>query len=139
MPLNDHPSHEATYDAGLAVRREVLGREYVDRSLANATDFTRAMQDLVTEYCWGAVWTREGLARRDRSLLNLAMMTALNRPHELALHVRGALNNGLSRAEIQEVFLQCAIYAGVPAALESFKVAEAVFGEVDASAGGTGD
>ena len=133
MPLTDHPSHEATYDAGLAVRREVLGREYVDRSLANATDFTRAMQDLVTEYCWGAIWTREGLARRDRSLLNLAMMTALNRPHELALHVRGALNNGLTRQEIQEVFLQCAVYSGVPAALESFKVAEAVFADVAAA------
>jgi 4-carboxymuconolactone decarboxylase len=134
MPFNEHPTHDATYDAGLAVRREVLGREYVDRSLANATDFTRPMQELVTEYCWGAVWTRDGLARRDRSLLNLAMMTALNRPHELALHVRGALNNGLTRQEIQEVFLQAAIYCGVPAALESFKVAEAVFTEVDAAA-----
>lgn len=132
MPFNEHPTHEATYDAGLAVRREVLGREYVDRSLENATDFNRAMQELVTEYCWGAVWTRDGLARRDRSLLNLAMMTALNRPHELALHVRGALNNGLTREEIQEVFLQAAIYCGVPAALESFKVAGAVFAEVDA-------
>jgi 4-carboxymuconolactone decarboxylase len=134
MPFNELPTHESTYDAGLAVRREVLGREYVDKSLANATDFTRPMQELVTEYCWGAVWTRDGLARRDRSLLNLAMMTALNRPHELALHVRGALNNGLTRQEIQEVFLQAAIYCGVPAALESFKVAEAVFTEVDAVA-----
>ncbi len=139
MPLNDHSTHQETYDAGLAVRREVLGREYVDASLANATDFTRAMQDLVTEYCWGAVWTREGLARRDRSLLNLAMMTALNRPHELALHVRGALNNGLTRSEIQEVFLQCAIYSGVPAALESFKVAESVFAEVSAAEESAGD
>lgn len=134
VPLNDHPNHEATYEAGLAVRREVLGSEYVDRSLANATDFTRAMQELVTEYCWGAIWTRDGLARRERSLINLAMMTALNRPFELALHVRGALNNGITRQEIQEVFLQCAIYSGVPAALESFKVAESVFAEVDAGA-----
>ncbi len=132
MPLNDHPNHQATYDAGLAVRREVLGSDYVDRSLAAATDFNRAMQDLVTEYCWGAIWTRDGLARRDRSLINLAMMTALNRPFELALHVRGALNNGVSRDEIREVFLQCAVYSGVPAALESFKVAESVFAEAAA-------
>ena len=135
MPLNDHPTHEATYDAGLAVRREVLGSDYVDRSLAAATDFNRAMQDLVTEYCWGAIWTRDGLARRDRSLINLAMMTALNRPFELALHVRGALNNGVSRDEIREVFLQCAVYAGVPAALESFKVAESVFAEAAVAEG----
>lgn len=133
MPLNDHPSHQATYDAGLAVRREVLGNEYVDRSLARANDFTQAMQELVTEYCWGTIWTRDGLERRERSLVNLAMMTALNRPHELALHVRGALNNGLSKEHIREVFLQCAIYAGVPAALESFKVAEAVFAEMSAA------
>jgi len=132
VPLNDHPNHQATYDAGLAVRREVLGSDYVDRSLAAATDFNRAMQDLVTEYCWGAIWTRDGLARRDRSLINLAMMTALNRPFELALHVRGALNNGVSRDEIREVFLQCAVYSGVPAALESFKVAESVFAEAAA-------
>ncbi|CAN5254372.1 carboxymuconolactone decarboxylase family protein [soil metagenome] len=132
MPFHNHPTHEATYDAGLAVRREVLGTAYVDRSLANATDFTQPMQDLVTEYCWGAIWTRDGLARRERSLVNLAMMTALNRPFELGLHVRGALNNGLTREEIREVFLQCAIYSGVPAALESFKVAESVFAEVAA-------
>lgn len=133
MPLNDHPSHQATYDAGLAVRRAVLGDAYVDKSLANATEFTQAMQDLVTEYCWGAIWTREGLARRERSLINLAMMTALNRPHELALHVRGAINNGLTKEDIREVFLQCAVYSGIPAALESFKVAEAVFAEMSAA------
>ncbi|WP_422120171.1 4-carboxymuconolactone decarboxylase [Microbacterium ginsengiterrae] len=132
VTFTKEPSHEATYDAGLAVRRAVLGSEYVDASLSNATDFNSALQDLVTEYCWGAVWTRDGLERRDRSLLNLAMMTALNRPHELALHVRGALNNGLSREEIREVFLQTAIYAGIPAAIESFKVAQAVFTEEDA-------
>lgn len=133
MPLNDHPSHQATYDAGLAVRRAVLGDAYVDKSLANANDFNQAMQDLVTEYCWGAIWTREGLPRRERSLLNLAMMTALNRPHELALHVRGAINNGLTKEDIREVFLQCAVYSGIPAALESFKVAEAVFAEMSAA------
>jgi len=133
LAFHDLPTHNETYEAGLAVRREVLGSEYVDRSLANATDFNSAMQDLVTEYCWGGIWTREGLARRDRSLVNLALMTALNRPHELALHVRGAVNNGVSREEIREVFLQCAIYSGVPAALESFKVAEAVFAESGAA------
>jgi len=129
MPLTDHDTHQATYDAGMAVRREVLGSEYVDRALANVNDFNRELQELVTEYCWGTVWTRDGLERRDRSLVNLAMMTALNRPHELALHVRGALRNGVSPEEIREVFLQCAVYAGVPAAIESFKVAEAIFAE----------
>lgn len=131
MTLNDYPSHQASYDAGLAVRREVLGSEYVDRSLANATDFNRAMQELVTEYCWGEIWTRDGLGRRDRSLLNLAMMTALNRPFELALHVRGAVSNGITKEEMREVFLQAAIYAGVPAALDAFKVAEKVFAEIE--------
>lgn len=131
MPLNDYPSHQASYDAGLATRRAVLGDEYVDRSLANATDFNRVMQELVTEYCWGEIWTREGLGRRDRSLINLAMMTALNRPFELGLHVRGAINNGVTREEIREVFLQSAIYAGVPAALDSFKVAEKILAEMD--------
>lgn len=132
MPLNDYPSHEASYDAGLAVRRAVLGDDYVDRSLKNATDFNRPMQELVTEYCWGEIWTRDGLERRDRSLINLAFMTALNRPFELALHVRGAINNGVTREEIREVFLQSAIYAGVPAALDAFKVAERIFGEMEA-------
>lgn len=131
MPLNDYPTHEASYDAGLAVRREVLGDAYVDRSLQNATDFNRPMQELVTEYCWGEIWTREGLERRERSLINLAFMTALNRPFELGLHVRGALNNGITKEQIREVFLQSAIYAGVPAALDAFKVAEKIFAEVE--------
>jgi 4-carboxymuconolactone decarboxylase len=129
MALNEHSTHSETYEAGLKVRREVLGSAYVDRSLASANDFNSIMQDLTTEYCWGVVWTRETLERRERSLINLAMMTALNRPHELALHVRGALNNGLTTQEIAEVFVQCAIYAGIPAALESFKVAQSVFDE----------
>ena len=119
------------YERGLTNRREVLGAEYVDRSLANADDFTRPFQDLVTEYCWGAIWDRPGLDRRTRSLLNLAMLTALNRPHEVRLHVRGALNNGVSRDEIREVLLQTAVYCGVPAALDSFRVAREVFAEVD--------
>lgn len=110
--------------AGQRKRREVLGDEHVDRSLANASEFSRPIQELVTQYCWGEVWTREGLASRDRSLINLAMLTALNRNHELSVHVKGALNNGVTPAEIQEVLLQTAIYVGVPAALESFRVAE---------------
>jgi 4-carboxymuconolactone decarboxylase len=122
------------FEAGLAVRRAVLGDAYVDRSLASMDDFTRDLQELVTEYCWGRVWTRDGLPRETRSILNLAMMTALNRPHELAIHVRGALNNGVSRDEIREVLLQAAIYCGVPAALDAFRVARTVFDEVDAEA-----
>jgi len=123
------------FDAGLAVRRAVLGDAYVDRSLASMDDFTRDMQELVTEYCWGRVWTRDGLSHATRSMLNLAMLTALNRPHELAAHVRGALTNGVSRDEIREVLLQTAIYCGVPAALDSFRVARGVFAELDAEGG----
>lgn len=119
------------FDKGLEVRREVLGRDYVDQSIAKADDFTRPFQELVTEYCWGAIWTREGLDRKTRSLLNLAMLTALNRPHEVRLHVRGALNNGVTKTEIQEVLLQTAIYCGIPAALDSFKIASEVFAETE--------
>ena len=123
--------NQELFDKGLKVRREVLGAEHVDRSLREADDFTREMQELVTQYCWGDVWNRPGLDRRTRSLLNLAMITALNRPHELKLHVRGALHHGLTRDEIKEVFLQAAIYCGVPAALDSFRVAKEVFREMD--------
>jgi 4-carboxymuconolactone decarboxylase len=119
----------ARYDAGLALRRSVLGDEYVNRALENATPFSKPFQDLVTEYCWGAVWTREGLDRKTRSIINLAMLTALNRPHEIATHVRGALNNGLTEEEICEVLLQTAIYCGVPAALDSFRIAQTVITE----------
>ena len=118
------------FDRGLKTRREVLGAEYVDASIRNADDFNLPMQELVTQYCWGDVWNRPGLDRRTRSFLNLAMLTALNRPHELKLHVRGAINNGLSRDEIREVFLQSAIYCGVPAAIDSFRVAREVFKEM---------
>ncbi|HUY04542.1 MAG TPA: 4-carboxymuconolactone decarboxylase [Rhodocyclaceae bacterium] len=117
------------YEAGLAVRRAVLGAEYVDKSIASADDFSRPLQELVTEYCWGEVWTRPGLDRKTRSIMNLAMLTALNRPHEIKLHVRGALNNGLSKDEIREVFLQAAIYCGVPAAIDGMRVAKEVFAE----------
>ena len=116
-------THNETYEAGLGIRREVIGAEYVERSLNSATDFTRPIQELVTEYCWGTVWSREGLGRRERSMINLAMLTALNRGHEFSVHVRGALRNGVSVDEIREVLLQTAIYVGVPAALESFRLA----------------
>ena len=118
------------FERGMAVRKEVLGADYVEASMRGADDFTRDMQQLVTEYAWGEIWSRPGLARRDRSLLNLAMLTALNRPHELRLHLRGALANGLSKDEIKEVFLQAAVYCGAPAALDSFRVAREVFAEL---------
>ena len=120
-----------TYEKGLKNRREVLGAEYVDNAIASADDFSRPLQELVTEYCWGAVWGRPGLDRKTRSIINLAMLTALNRPHELKLHVKGALNNGLSKAEIAEVLLQAAIYCGVPAAVDSFRSAREVFAQLE--------
>ena len=120
------------YERGLGIRKEVLGAEYVEASLRAADDFTRDLQRLVTEFAWGEIWARPGLSRRERSLLNLAMITALNRPHELRLHVRGALNNGLSKDDIKEVFLQTAVYCGAPAALDSFRVAREVFEELGA-------
>ena len=123
---------KATFDKGLAIRREVLGPEYVDKSIASADEFTRPLQELVTQYCWGEVWGRPQLERKTRSFLNLAMIAALNRPHELKLHVRGALRNGLTREEIREVFLQVAIYCGVPASIDAFRVAREVFAEEDA-------
>ncbi|EWG10303.1 MULTISPECIES: 4-carboxymuconolactone decarboxylase [Bacillaceae] len=118
------------FDDGLQVRREVLGAEYVDNSINNATSFTKPLQELVTEYCWGEIWTREGLPKKTRSMINLAMLTALNRPHELKLHLRGAINNGVTKEEIQEIFLQTAIYCGVPASLDSFKTAQEIFKEM---------
>ena len=117
------------YEKGLAIRREVLGAEYVDNAIRNADAFNQPLQELVTEYCWGAVWGRPGLPKKTRSMLNLAMLTALNRPHELKLHVRGALKNGVSREEISEVLLQAAIYCGVPAANQAFQIAEEVSAE----------
>ena len=113
-----------TYEQGEKIRREVLGDAHVERSLSSATEFSRPLQEMVTEYCWGAIWSRPGLERKTRSLVNLAILTALNRSHELAVHVRGAVNNGCTDEEIQEVLMQAAIYVGVPAALESFRIAE---------------
>lgn len=121
-----------TYEKGLALRKEVLGEDYVARSFANADEFSRPMQELSTEYCWGNVWTREGLSRRDRSLLNIGMLCALNRPHELKLHVKAAITNGLSREEIREAMLQAAVYCGVPAGLDSVRIAREAFAELDA-------
>lgn len=120
---------EDRFQAGLEMRRKVLGADHVERSLANSTPFAQPMQMLVTEYCWGEVWGRPGLPRRERSLINIAMLTALNRGEELRLHVRGALNNGCSVEEIQETLLQTAIYCGVPAAMTGFRIAEAAIQE----------
>jgi 4-carboxymuconolactone decarboxylase len=120
-----------TYDKGLAVRRAVIGDAYVDKALSEADDFSGPLQDLVTEYCWGAVWGREELPLKTRSMLNLAMIPILNRPNELRTHIKGALTNGVTRDEIREVFLQVAIYAGVPAAVDSFRIAQEVFAELD--------
>jgi 4-carboxymuconolactone decarboxylase len=126
--------NKAMYDKGLSIRREVLGDEYVDAAMNNVDDFNRPLQDMLNEYCWGSVWGREGLPRKTRSMLNLAMISILNRPHELRAHLRGALRNGVSKAEITEIFLQVAIYAGVPAAVDSFRIARELFKEMDAKA-----
>jgi 4-carboxymuconolactone decarboxylase len=122
---------KAIYDKGLAVRRAVLGDEYVNAALKSVDDFNQPLQDMLNEYCWGAVWGREELPRKTRSMLNLAMISVLNRPHELRAHIRGALRNGLTRAEISEIFLQVMIYGGAPAAVDSFRTAREVFAELD--------
>lgn len=121
------------FEAGLATRREVLGNDYVDRTIASADEFSRPLQELVTEFAWGTVWQRPGLPRRDRSLMTVVMLVALNRPHELRLHLRGALNNGLSREEIREALLHAAVYCGMPAAVDAFRAAREVFAELDAA------
>jgi 4-carboxymuconolactone decarboxylase len=124
--------HE-TYRRGLEIRSAVLGEAYVNEALAKADDFTKPLQDLLTEYCWGAVWGRDGLPLKTRSMLNLAMISVLNRPNELRTHIKAALTNGVSRDEIREIFLQVAIYAGMPAAVDSFRIADDAFAEVDQS------
>lgn len=118
------------FEKGLKIRREVLGAEYVDKAIASADDFNRPLQELVTQYCWGEIWGRPGLDRKTRSFINLAMISALNRPHEVRMHIKGALNNGLTKDDIKEVFLQVAIYCGVPAAVDSFRTAQEVFKEL---------
>ena len=117
------------FDKGLKIRTEVLGEAYVQKALASMDDFNRPLQELVTEYCWGAIWGREELPKKTRSMLNLAMISALNRPHELKAHIKGALVNGVTPIEIREVLLQVAIYCGVPAAVDSFRIAREVFAE----------
>lgn len=126
----DRPTSDA-FRRGLRTRRDVLGDAYVNKSLDSATDYSFPMQELITEYCWNAIWNRPGLDRRSRSLLNLGMIAALGRKKELKLHIRGALNNGLTREELREVFMQVAVYCGVPAGLDSFNVAQEVLAEVD--------
>jgi 4-carboxymuconolactone decarboxylase len=122
------------FEQGLKIRREVMGDAYVDAALAKVDDFNRPLQEMVTQFAWGEVWSRPGLARRERSLINLAMISALNRPHELKGHVRGALNNGVTREEITEVLLQVGVYCGMPAAIDSFRAAGEVLAALDAAA-----
>ncbi len=122
---------KTTHDKGLEIRKAVMGEAFVTNALKNVDEFNKPFQELVTEYCWGAVWGREELPRKARSMLNLAMISILNRPHELRAHIKGALTNGMSRAEIRDVFMQVAIYAGVPAGVDSFRIAREVFAELD--------
>ena len=123
--------YKELFDKGLKIRKEVLGKEYVEKALAAADDFNMPLQEMTTETCWGYIWGREGLPRRDRSVVNLAMISVLNRPHELRAHIRGALRNGVTRAEISEIFLQVMIYGGAPAGVDSFRTAREVFAELD--------
>jgi 4-carboxymuconolactone decarboxylase len=131
--MADRPEYQSElFKKGLAVRREVLGADYVDASLACADDFNAAFQQLTTEMAWGQVWTRPGLPRKTRSIVNVGMLVALNRGAELRLHLRAALTNGVTRDEIKEILLQTGVYCGIPACLEAFKIATEVFKEVDA-------
>ena len=123
----DKRNHKERYDAGLKTRREVLGAPYVDKAMQGVDEFSQEFVEMLNTYCWNDIWNRPGLDRKTRSLLNLAMLTALNREHELKLHINGALNNGLTKEEIKEVFLQVAIYCGVPAAVVAFRCAKEVF------------
>jgi len=128
--MTDTKSRGEKFERGLQTRRTVLGDAYVERSLKAADDFNWPIQKLATEYCWDEIWNRPDLDKRSRSLLNLGMIAALNRPHELKAHIRGALNNGLTKAELREVFLQIAVYCGMPAGLDSFRIAKDVFTEM---------
>ena len=126
MSDRNSPTVDQLYETGLQLRREVLGAKYVDSSIAKADDFMTAFQRITTEWCWGYAWSRPGLDRKTRSMLNLAMLTALNRSAEIRLHVKGALANGVSVAEIQETLLHATIYCGIPAGLDAFKAAHQV-------------
>jgi 4-carboxymuconolactone decarboxylase len=130
IPMSERETSER-FERGLKTRREVLGADYVDRAVSSADDFTWAMQELTTEWCWDGTWNRPGLDRRARSILNLGMLAALGRSHEFKIHVRGALNNGVTREELKEIFLQIGTYCGVPAAMDSFRVANEVFRELN--------
>jgi 4-carboxymuconolactone decarboxylase len=123
--------NDELFETGLAIRKSVLGKEFVEKSIASADDFNMPMQRLTTEYCWGAVWGRDGLPKKTRSMLNIAMLCALNRPHELKMHLAGALRNGVSKDEIREILLQVAIYCGIPAGVDAFRVARETFAELD--------
>jgi 4-carboxymuconolactone decarboxylase len=126
--MENQPSEK--FEAGMAVRRKVLGDDYVDASLERMTAFSRDLQTIITEHAWGDIWTREGLTLRERSLINISLLSALNRPHELELHLRGAINNGCTPVEIREALLQTAVYAGLPSGLDSFRVANRVLDEM---------
>lgn len=121
---------DETFEIGMKIRKQVLGAGFVEKSFAAADDFNKPHQELVTEYCWGAVWGREGLSMKTRSMLNLAMIATLNRPHELKMHVKGAIKNGVSKDEIREVFMQVTIYSGVPAGVDSIRIAKEAFAEL---------
>ncbi len=127
--------NDELFNRGLEIRKSVLGKEFVEKSIASADDFNMPLQQLVTEYCWGAIWGREELPKKTRSMLNLAMLSCLNRPHELKIHVQGALRNGLTKAEIREVLLQVAIYAGVPAGVDSVRIAREAIAEFEKNGG----
>ena len=122
---------QKTHDKGLEIRKAVLGEAYVTNALKTVDDFNRPFQEMLNEYCWGTVWGREELPRKTRSMLNIAMISILNRPHELRAHLRGALNNGVTRDEIREILMQVAIYGGMPAAVDSFRIARELFAELD--------
>ena len=125
---------QKTHDKGLEIRKSVLGEAYVSNALKSVDDFNRPFQEMLNEYCWGTVWGREELPRKTRSMLNIAMISILNRPHELRAHLKGALTNGVTREEIREILMQVAIYAGMPAAVDSFRIAREFFAEVDKAA-----
>jgi len=131
-PIQEKAMASQLFEKGLAVRKEVLGNDYVEKSLKSADDFSMAMQEYATEACWGMVWTRPGLPRKTRSLINIAMISALNRPHELKLHIKSSFNNGVTKEEIKEVLLQVATYCGVPTGVDSFRIAREAFADMEA-------
>lgn len=136
VDVPNRPEYQSElFKKGLAVRRDVLGGDYVDASLARADDFNAVFQQMTTEIAWGMAWTRPGLDRRTRSIINLGMLSALNRGAELRLHLKAAVTNGVTRDEIKEVLVQVGAYCGIPAALEAFKIATEVFKEIDSAKG----